>query len=67
MKLRPMKTAPRDGTPILLYAGRGQFPFMGYWGNPFRFRKPPCAWIGHEWGLQEDHDLIGWLPLRRAP
>lgn len=64
-KLRPIKTAPRDGMPILVFADSdGQMPFVGYWGNPYRFvRFDRNAWIGHELGLHDDCDVVGWLPL----
>lgn len=62
-KWRPMRTAPRDGTPVLLLAGSGEWPFIGHWGTPTRYVTNERAWIGHEWGLHQDRNLIGWLPL----
>lgn len=60
-RLRSMKNAPRDGTQVLLFAD-GHQTFIGYWGNPYRYRRADKeAWIGHEWGLHEDHDIHGWL------
>jgi hypothetical protein len=68
MKLRPIKTAPRDGTPILIWCSCADWPFIGYWGNPFAFvKKDKQAWVGHEYGLHEDSDVIGWRPLPGSP
>jgi hypothetical protein len=60
----PIKIAPRDGTPILIQRDPQEWPFIGYWGNPFRYRKRGKeAWIGHEAGLHEDRDGLVWRPL----
>lgn len=63
----PMTEAPKDGTPVLLFRGEGEYPFVGYWANPFAYVKEgKAAWIGHEYGLHEDGDLLGWMPLPRC-
>lgn len=63
----PMKEEPRDGTPVLLFRGVGECPFIGYWATPFAYVKEGRAsWIGHEYGLHEDGDLLGWMPLSRV-
>jgi len=60
----PIETAPRDGTRILIQRAPGEWPFIGYWGNPYRYvKKGREAWIGHEWGLHEDSDGLSWMPL----
>lgn len=60
-----IKTAPRDGTPVLLQRAPGEWPFIAYWGNPYRYHKDHTkdAWIGHEYGLHEDSDGLVWMPL----
>lgn len=59
-----MALAPRDGTPVLLVCNAGEYPFVGFWGNPYRYRKKGReAWIGHDYGLHEDSDGLVWQPL----
>jgi hypothetical protein len=59
-----MKTAPRDETRILIWRDGDALPFIGQWGNPFAFLKVGRdAWIGHAYGLLDDRDVVGWLPL----
>jgi hypothetical protein len=78
MKLNPMETAPRDGTPILVWA-------LWHWYKiPFEpgvYKATPrvCKWEGYEWedkyydfflsitsNPYRDETLlkIGWLPLQ---
>ncbi len=60
---KSLKNAPRDGEPILAYASSGEYPFVVYWGGLGRFTDMPDAWIGHESGALQDHDIIGWQKL----
>ena len=62
VKWRPMKTAPRDGTPVELLADGDHYPFFGYWGNVTRFVTGNKGWLGHEDGMHRDQDLVGWRP-----
>lgn len=65
---QPIATAPRDGTPILIQREQAEWPFIGYWANPYRYVKQGRgAWIGHEGGLHEDADGLMWQPLPAAP
>jgi hypothetical protein len=65
---RDISTAPRDGTPVLLQRDPREWPFVAYWGNPYRyFKKGREAWIGHENGLHEDSDGLFWMPLPDLP
>ena len=61
-KFRPMKTAPRNGTPVLLLADGDHYPFVGYWAYVTRFATDNMGWIGHERGMHRDNDLVGWRP-----
>jgi hypothetical protein len=65
---RPIETAPRDGTQILLVGGDKEV-FMGYWAwnGVGRFTDSVRGWVGHELGYVQDHDLIGWMPLPEPP
>jgi len=62
-KWRPMKTAPRDGTPVLILADGDYWPFIGCWGRAGRFTDTIDAWIGHENGYHLDRHLTGWRTL----
>lgn len=58
-----ISSAPRDGTPILLDAGNGDFPFIAYWGHVGRYTSTPKMWIGHEYGAMGDGDVAHWMPI----
>lgn len=66
---QPIRTAPKDGTHIFLQVNPRELPFIGYWGNPYRYVKNEAkkAWIGHEYGLHEDCDGLRWMPIPDFP
>lgn len=61
-KWRPMSTAPKDGTEILL--GCPQLVGSGhYWRNASQ-RNPRERWV---WNGYPDHDPTRWMPLPEPP
>ncbi|MDZ7711723.1 MAG: MazG-like family protein [Rhodovibrio sp.] len=63
---RPIATAPRDGTQILI-CPESEAPFVGYWAHVGRFTSTPEMWLGHHLGAHKDHDILGWMPLPAPP
>ena len=59
---RPIETAPKDGTQLLLCVGGWRF--IGWWGQQYGNLYPP-SWCEGERGenLQPTH----WMPLPDAP
>lgn len=58
--LRPMSTAPKDGTEILVWLVNGPKWYVVWWSS-----------FGRDWSMGydsfEDHDLLGWIPLPEPP
>ena len=67
---RPIETAPRDGTPVLLWAS----DFKGATARTAQFRLHPCGsglWLLAESATQELYLIAGqathWAPLPPGP
>jgi len=62
MTWKPISSAPRDGTDILIYdAGTGSYEVSSYWTDTPRY------WDGN-WGDGEyEHTPTHWMPLPEPP
>ena len=74
MKLKPMDTAPRDGTRILIWEEGGHDKWVvAFWGVYDNDRPGGYAWCideswDSEWGIWHYLDAPRyWLPLPPAP
>lgn len=62
-----MRTAPKDGTLILVSEGPKYQPFIAHWGYCGRFTNSPKMWIGHEYGAMDEGSLIAWMHIPEPP
>jgi hypothetical protein len=61
---RPMETAPRDGTRVLVLTDRGGGQqFVAWWGDRVHWVD---GW-SHDGDILLDCELLGWLPLVPGP
>jgi uncharacterized protein DUF551 len=59
---RKIKTAPKDGTKILLYEPECT-PFIGWWDNAAMFR----GWSVDETSIVFEPCVTHWMPLPEPP
>jgi hypothetical protein len=60
----PIETAPRDGTPILVAAGRRYYPMSCWWSEKHQ------QWVIRESAgrvVYVDFPLTHWMPLPEPP
>ena len=61
MKIRPISTAPRDGTAIIIYPKNIKFPDIRLFTH---YDARPCWQRIDGSGLRwDDKDCLGWYPL----
>lgn len=66
---RPIETAPKDGTDILLWEKWGDVPFVGFWHAEGRWSyRSDHLYVNGDASLDPNwNDLTHWMPLPAPP
>lgn len=65
----PIATAPRDGTPIILWSPDAEpdTPFLGHWRDDPDLPDGGAWWERADDAYPIDADATHWMPLPAAP
>jgi hypothetical protein len=71
---QPIETAPKDGTPVVLFTHPTENPVVGYWIDLQMYDFPFTGWTtgwktssGYNADWDEVYNPTHWLPLLPLP